>query len=157
MSRSFLMDSIINSPQPSSPPSSSPASLPSSPGSPFPYPAFSGYLFSFGLQRPTAYGDYICSPAVYPKPTDPALSMLYPPYPMYGLGPHDSKVVRPLPLTSHRKPPSSFHGRARPPAKLLSRFSDSDIPHRTPPPRLSLPGTLLLTSFLLRIYLGRLP
>lgn len=91
MSRSFLMDSIINSPHcgHTSPQLSSPASLPSSPGSPFPYPAFGGYLFSFGLQHPG-----------FPKP------MMYPPYPLYGLDGPDTKLVRPVPLPSLRKPPT---------------------------------------------------
>lgn len=101
MSRSFLMDSIINSPHcgHTSPPLSSPASLPSSPGSPFPYPAFGGYLFSFGLQHPG-----------FPKP------MMYPPYPLYGLDAPDTKLVRPVPLPSLRKPSTPPH-RQRPSPK----------------------------------------
>lgn len=134
MSRSFLMDSIINNPhcEPSSPPLSSPASLPSSPGSPFPYPAFGGYLFSFGLQ-----------PAAFPKPAAPALSMLYPPYPLYGLDPHDSKIVRPVPIPSHRKPTTSPQHRIRSSGKPISRLSDTGIKQQTSP-TLSIPGMLFL-------------
>lgn len=118
MSRSFLMDSIINSTHcgQTSPPLSSPASLPSSPGSPFPYPAFGGYLFSFGLQPPAA----------------PALSMLYPPYPLYGLD--DPKVVRPVPLQhALRKSPYSPPHRVRPASLKSLHRPVEDIKRQTSP------------------------
>lgn len=129
MSRSFLMDSIINNPHcgQSSPPSplSSPASLPSSPGSPFPYP-FGGYLFSF------------MPPHGFPKPATPALSMLYPPYPLYD---HDAKLVRPVPLPTLRKPASAYspHHRPRPAPKTV-RGDLKDTP-------LSLPGMSSVVLF----------
>ncbi|KAG8289058.1 GS homeobox 1 [Homalodisca vitripennis] len=136
---SFLMDSIINNPHcgQSSPPLSSPASLPSSPGSPFPYPAFGGYLFSFGLQPPG-----------FPKPAAPALSMLYPPYPLYGLESHDSKLVRPVPLPSHRKLPMTPQHRVRPPPKSHSRPSDIVIKPQTSPTH-TIPDMISLGSPLL--------
>lgn len=97
MSRSFLVDSLISNPHngESSSPLSSPSSLPSSPGSPFPYPSLGRYLFSFGLQPPG-----------FPNAPQQALSMFYPPYPLYGFDASDSsKLVRPIPLPIQRKPP----------------------------------------------------
>lgn len=111
MSRSFFVDSLINSPQNSEP--SSPSSLPPSPGSPFPYPPLGGYLFSFGIHPPG-----------FPKPTQPALSMLYPHYPLYGLDTKDTtKVIRPLPLSSPRKQHYSPH-KVKPTLQKVHRPTD---------------------------------